>query len=1458
VAKVKVVNNNLDQNLNGNYFNNTASETIFSFGSFRVTSNFDGRKYIDYTNTLSSFVRPVTLETIGISDTQSSIIYQYATNAVLNLDKTDLNTFIRFGSAYEFLRVSVQNIITSYPGSLFVNSQISRGGNITYTNYSYDWSTNTSTFRVPVNCIVNTFSLVYNYGNTSLPNDEELKNLNLSYSKYVVWSSLYPDNNTFNIVGFTGNTTGRNYLMLKVNGNPFAKVAEVSGSTASVLDFHIKPNSFVFEEFRSLLNEYEKYIISNRESTNGFKFTLKDPTLLDDGSIIYVDTTLLWTTSDYYNIDINTPSYQRFLESLLTIGAKYDKIKTDLIARFLTPASMKAYDLTEEGKMTKLLRIYGREFDQIREFIDSLVYINTVTYNKINNIPDQLIKNMSNTFGWDYFSLVNEMELVNSFLTVDENERNLTTDLLPAEINIELWRRILMNTGYFWKSKGTRDAIKSMFLLIGIPEPFINITEYVYTVDGKINPNTVELSINDFPTNSFSYDGDGYPKAPLETSEFFFQISGDTDSGQAYLDVFRMAGFNLTRTVDNKKSWNLSGATYRIDDTTPIYYQDDSRLVINTKEVDVSLDTSRGIEYDVYDYIKKDFAINSSGYTLPYSYVNISLGVTGSQNTFPLPATYTSNKVLGDLEVRFNGILLNAPKTGTTTGITYQADYSINEVTKTFTILNGNFAENSTRRRDVIQATFIYSGGTHSISGVTVDYVVTRVKANPTGTAIPLPSYPRGDVQVTINGIALTKGTPQFIGDYIIDPNNTSSSSQIIIQNPEVISYLQANPDIQVAYVEVDGSDDISARSEIHRIDSFNSSKLYYNSLASKYVYKLNYKANNTTDIKILVDGIALEPNKDYTINALNPYEIFLPNGLRYGMVISVYYLVGGNALFNPVISDVFGVGDISQLSFLEFIDLIQKRMVNARNRKTISDFKGGWYPALLKIYVEYLKRANLPDDNPLKSNGYTFHNLYSFLSKYNAFFQRFVDQLLPATIILRRGGLLVRNSVFTKQKFMYRRGVNIYSGSSTTTDMRGNPILQYYGSDGAKFMIAQTIPAPPPPPPILFVETMSGVTISGLPVTGFYSGGKNIQGYDVLTEYGILYRELNGVWKKVSQYGSLAVDNYSLVITGLTVGTQYEYRAYIKSGIYEYFGNSMTITIPVPLATPYIETKIGTTGVNTINNTGGMNIIRYGDAEYYGMQYRELGASTADICISPTLLNLSNSSSVNNISVTGDTWNTYTTCINPLYSWITAASPIPPSPTGTINQLTVAANSGDARIGVVCYVPLYGTTKQVVINQATGLSPQNIVEMKCCTGGFAYQLSGLSCGRVDSFTPVAYNECYSTTLYWYASHPAAGIALMSCLDVYCNGNSIYSCMFSSKLAKTCSGTWGPILVKYGDDIGVRVYTDAQSITGAPSIAAITIQSVTNGVGNFVKGTTPTYMLTLKAQTDSTVVPPEL
>jgi len=1214
VAKVKIVGTRLDSNLNRESFNNTASQTIFSFGKFAITSNFDGRQFIDYSNELTTFVKPITLETLNLSDVQSDIVLHKNNDVVLNLDKSDFKSFVRFGSAYEYLRTAVEDIIMKYPASLYISSNNLRGGNDTIFGLEHDVSTNITTFKVNLQAIVNEYGIVYNeYDSPLVLDNNDIRNLSLSYSKYEIWINTNELNIKTSILGYTGSTENgvRPYLTIKTLGNPFEEFDDEEN-----ISFHIKPNNIVFEEFRQQLTDFQKYILSHRTNDNeGFEFTMKDPVLSDSGNVRYNDNTMVWTTSDGYNLDFDGSDYRQFLERLLTIGSKYDTIKTDLIARFLTPASIKTYDLTEEGKITKLLRIYGREFDQMRQFIDSLAYINRVTYDKINNAPDQIIANLAKTMGWDYFSLVNEAELVETLLTIDDEERNLNTELLPVEIDIELWRRIIMNTNYFWKTKGTREAIKAMFLMIGIPEPFINITEYVYTVDGRIDPRQMELQPIEFGSETYPFDSDGYPKAPPETSDFYFQLSGNTDGGQAYMNNFRKAGFNLTRTVDNKKSWIQAGEVVRMHHLSPEYFQADSKLVLNTKEVDVALDAARGIEYDVFEYIKKDWEANSTGATAPYSYINVSMDI-GNGYTFPLPSTYNdAEKVQGDLEVRFNGILLNGPKvydsiTGSSSGTTF-ADYIIDYDSKTFTLLTAT-ASTSPNRRDVIQATFIYSGDTSAITGVSVQYVVTRIATNGQLATLKLPSNSRGHVQLTINGIALTRGTGQFNADYIVNPND---SSELVIQNPALVSYINNTPNsfVQVAYVEVSGSTSIEARNEIHRVDSFNSSKFFFNALANRFVYVMNYRARSVENVKVLVDGIALEPKKDYFLNPNNSFEIFLPRNIKFGTIISVYYLIGGDEFLNPVIDDLFGLGDISELSFLQFLELVERKMINARTRKTITDFKGGWYPTLLRIYNEYLKRAELEDGDTLQSNGYTFQNLFPFLRKYNSFFDKFTKQLLSATIITKRSGLLVRNSLFSRQKFTYKRGVAFERSDDMSVVF--NTQLNYVGDDGSVFLIPQEATTLTPS-----LQTKQGESTTETRINN--TGGFDIVMWNSVTSHGMEYRKKNtNNWIDEPYTGrggrdgdDLTSNKFTMPIRNLEPNTIYEYRAYIQIGVDRYFGNILeNKTQEVEIVEPSIKTIEGEIFMENINgkinivNTGGFDIVRGDEATSYGMMYKTI-----------------------------------------------------------------------------------------------------------------------------------------------------------------------------------------------------------------------------------------------------------
>ena len=85
MAKVKVINKGQNQDLIGGNFTNSASETVFTLGKFSVTSNFAGRKLIDYSNSLTSFPKPITLETLSVNSDEAAAIKNITTTRTLTL-----------------------------------------------------------------------------------------------------------------------------------------------------------------------------------------------------------------------------------------------------------------------------------------------------------------------------------------------------------------------------------------------------------------------------------------------------------------------------------------------------------------------------------------------------------------------------------------------------------------------------------------------------------------------------------------------------------------------------------------------------------------------------------------------------------------------------------------------------------------------------------------------------------------------------------------------------------------------------------------------------------------------------------------------------------------------------------------------------------------------------------------------------------------------------------------------------------------------------------------------------------------------------------------------------------------------------------------------------------------------------------------------------------------------------
>jgi hypothetical protein len=143
----------------------------------------------------------------------------------------------------------------------------------------------------------------------------------------------------------------------------------------------------------------------------------------------------------------------------------------------------------------------------------------------------------------------------------------MTVGYTPAEAEVEFWRRLVLNSAFLWKSKGTRKPIEFLFEFINTPPALIHFNEYIYQAKNKLDVNKFKQILEYLYGNSdispYNIDEDGYPKVPVDTLNNYFQKGGGWyretagpnsqidyyqgnnphigpyDAGQYYIDKFR-------------------------------------------------------------------------------------------------------------------------------------------------------------------------------------------------------------------------------------------------------------------------------------------------------------------------------------------------------------------------------------------------------------------------------------------------------------------------------------------------------------------------------------------------------------------------------------------------------------------------------------------------------------------------------------------------------------------------------------------------------------------------------------------------------------------------------------------------------------------------------------------------------------------------------------------------------
>lgn len=154
--------------------------------------------------------------------------------------------------------------------------------------------------------------------------------------------------------------------------------------------------------------------------------------------------------------------------------------------------------------------------------------------------------------------------------------------------------------------------------------------------------------------------------------------------------------------------------------------------------------------------------------------------------------------------------------------------------------------------------------------------------------------------------------------------------------------------------------------------------------------------------------------NIELSLNVSQPLEYAV-----WKMSVEQNYPIPSEGLPSPPYPDVSNITpNPRNQTFFEFSQTFFNTLVNVRDRWYSSDGKTSGYPVLQSLYWKYLNSDNTVG---IPSDKITYQKMINFTIEIGDYWMKLVEQMIPASTIWN-GGVKYENSIFHRQKFVYRR----------------------------------------------------------------------------------------------------------------------------------------------------------------------------------------------------------------------------------------------------------------------------------------------------------------------------------------------------------------------------------------------------------------------------------------------------
>ena len=499
-----------------------------------------------------------------------------------------LKDFAYYGSAVELVRGSLNDIIQNFPAELYFSEKTLKS----------ELEKVNDNVKVPDTwkLISNDFGINAHVDNVNASNVyNPLRYLSLSIDSYnlikgdiitpltgitITTSNATCDDNLTGKTIATAVTSGVTIYTYLMGGKTYLYYTDSFNE-----GLRIRPNDDVVEEYFATIDEFE-YVLLNRDSKPLYMSNFDTPYETDKGNF-YKKETYIWPSKYNWNPDIESIGYENYVERLISLAEFHDEHDSNNIWRSMTHEAIKNLDWTfvrengddiedlskiDSSKIEIFLQLYGRQFDGLKRYIDTIKYSNQVSYNEKNNLPDYCLTDSVGNSGWDVKPLIatGKSEFYSDILY-----NNMSKGYSEVEANNNFMRNLKLNSRYILSNKGTREGIAALLGLLGIYKDEYEINEHVAIAKGNdtqegychfvsgltnmIYPNAEDIEFVNMKKDSLldDYAGDVYEGIGVK------EVTANTE-GQYYGKTYVVPWYVNGKKYDNGMYFQCNGGWGKI------------------------------------------------------------------------------------------------------------------------------------------------------------------------------------------------------------------------------------------------------------------------------------------------------------------------------------------------------------------------------------------------------------------------------------------------------------------------------------------------------------------------------------------------------------------------------------------------------------------------------------------------------------------------------------------------------------------------------------------------------------------------------------------------------------------------------------------------------------------------------------------------------------------------------